>query len=638
MKNLKHLSGIGLMALAFCLSSCEQEDNTDQLLSGLNSLEKRVEALEALQEQVDAIKALIDASANNYLITNVEEITENEAVVGYKITFSNGETITINNGKDGESGATPEISVATDTDGKLYWKVNGEWLMNGTEKVPAEGVTPQFKIEDNQWKVSYDGDTSWKNVVGGGISGGTGTTVTVDDTKDDYYIFSIGDQTIQIQKYKPLEITFDSLQPGNAVIEVSDTEKSKEISYSVSLGGIAEGVTPIIMAFADSKYTVAIDESNKKITVSTTESNLIDAEVTVLVSDGGQRTIMRSIKFVEKGSVEQPEITLPGISNGTLNITADAGRKEITVSSNLRAENIDIVINQMGDWISIDSESEIQSRADTNYKLILNVAVNESLASREATITLSASDFNVSFYIVQVGKEIPADVTVFDFTGVGADTGESALKKAMENSSISGLITSIVKLKITGNKLGKADLQYLRDLSKNNALRELDLSESNTQTISTEAFSYSKLESILLPETSARIWGAAFRNSENLTTITIPYSVKAINNTAFFGSTRLKTVIIEGKTDLLEGSVSSIQVFQNCTELESITIKYKGTDGIYDVSDLLNPGDVTTDKSNFSGIPNTCKLYVPSELLMLYKADAGGWASVFTGDRIQAIE
>ena len=42
-------------------------------------------------------------------------------------------------GSAGVAGTSPVLSVATDTDGKVYWKVNGEWLLNSGKKVQATG-------------------------------------------------------------------------------------------------------------------------------------------------------------------------------------------------------------------------------------------------------------------------------------------------------------------------------------------------------------------------------------------------------------------------------------------------------------------------------------------------------------------
>ena len=120
------------------------------------------------------------------------------------------------NGTDGKDGITPVIGVAQDTDGVYYWTLNGEWLLddngnklpvsgkdgqNGTNgsngqdgadgkdgqdgadgkdgqdgedgkdgvdgqdgkdgKDGKDGITPQLKIEDGYWYISYDNGATW---------------------------------------------------------------------------------------------------------------------------------------------------------------------------------------------------------------------------------------------------------------------------------------------------------------------------------------------------------------------------------------------------------------------------------------------------------------------------------------------
>jgi hypothetical protein len=62
--------------------------------------------------------------------------------------------------------AAPQISAAEDT-GKYYWKVNGEWLLDGRSKIPvtgdrgadgADGKTPKVAVgSDGSWYICPDG-------------------------------------------------------------------------------------------------------------------------------------------------------------------------------------------------------------------------------------------------------------------------------------------------------------------------------------------------------------------------------------------------------------------------------------------------------------------------------------------------
>lgn len=77
------------------------------------------------------------------------------------------------NGKNGTDGVTPKISVRKDSDGIYYWTVDGDWLIVDGKKVRAVGldgkdgkdgkdaVTPQLKIVDGFWYISYDNGKYW---------------------------------------------------------------------------------------------------------------------------------------------------------------------------------------------------------------------------------------------------------------------------------------------------------------------------------------------------------------------------------------------------------------------------------------------------------------------------------------------
>lgn len=80
-------------------------------------------------------------------------------------------------GEDGQDGKTPIIGAEKDTDGVYYWTVDGEWLTDSEgNKIKAQGstsqegtdgedgkdgITPQLKIENGKWYVSYDEGNTW---------------------------------------------------------------------------------------------------------------------------------------------------------------------------------------------------------------------------------------------------------------------------------------------------------------------------------------------------------------------------------------------------------------------------------------------------------------------------------------------
>ena len=178
-----------------------------------------------MNTNIASLQTIVDVLQSNDFITSIVEIKKDGKVVGYTITFGKHDPITIyhgqdgkdgqngqngadgkdgqdgQNGADGKDGITPVIGVAQDTDGVYYWTLNGEWLLDDNgNKLPVsgkdgqngtngsngqngadgkdgqdgedgkdgadgqdgkDGITPQLKIEDGYWYISYDNGATW---------------------------------------------------------------------------------------------------------------------------------------------------------------------------------------------------------------------------------------------------------------------------------------------------------------------------------------------------------------------------------------------------------------------------------------------------------------------------------------------
>ena len=231
------------------------------------------------------------------------------------------------NGADGKDGITPVIGVAQDTDGVYYWTLNGEWLLddngnklpvsgkdgqNGTNgsngqdgadgkdgqdgedgkdgadgqdgKDGKDGVTPQLKIEDGYWYISYDNGATWtqlgkatgedgedgKDGANGtdgkdgqngadGKDGQDGDSMFQSVTQDENYVyFTLADGTvIKIAKGSsgteapnPDDIIeFTDFNVRLALVELGvDTNKDGEISY-------VEAASVTRLDFSSHKFT-----------------------------------------------------------------------------------------------------------------------------------------------------------------------------------------------------------------------------------------------------------------------------------------------------------------------------------------------------------------------------------------------
>ena len=236
-----------LLGLTICLfTGCY-----DKLWDAIDGLDSRVTKLEELCKEMNtnitSLQTIVDVLQSNDFITSILEMKKEGKVVGYTIAFGKHEPITIyhgqdgkdgadgengqdgkdgqdgQNGADGQNGYTPVIGVAQGIDGVYYWTLNGEWLLdNNGNKLPVsgkdgqngtngsngqdgkDGISPQLKIEEGYWYVSYDNGISWMQVGKAtgedgenGEKGDRGDSMFESVTHDEHYAyFTFADGTI----------------------------------------------------------------------------------------------------------------------------------------------------------------------------------------------------------------------------------------------------------------------------------------------------------------------------------------------------------------------------------------------------------------------------------------------------------
>ena len=230
---MKKLLAFAALFAVVALTSCKYDD--DDLWNSVHGLENRVAKLEELCKQmntnISSLQTIVTALQNNDYVTGATPLMKDGKEIGYTITFSKSNPITIYHGKDGqdgEDGTTPTIGVKQDADGVYYWTLNGEYIVVDGEKIQAEGkngtngingTTPQFKIENDYWFISYDNGTNWTQLGkatgedgkdGEDGVGGDSMFSGVDyKTSTDYVIFTLADGT---QIKLPTWSAFEALQ------------------------------------------------------------------------------------------------------------------------------------------------------------------------------------------------------------------------------------------------------------------------------------------------------------------------------------------------------------------------------------------------------------------------------------------
>jgi hypothetical protein len=154
------------MALAIGMFACTDLDDVNERLDNLEAKVKQLEGLiDAANLDIQANKALIDVEGKKLKVLSYKPLADGS---GYELTMSDNSKIVLKNGQDGKEQI---VGVKKDADGKLYWTINGEFMMAGGQKVLAQGAdgqpgaTPMMTVDkDGFWQVSTDGGKTWTNV------------------------------------------------------------------------------------------------------------------------------------------------------------------------------------------------------------------------------------------------------------------------------------------------------------------------------------------------------------------------------------------------------------------------------------------------------------------------------------------
>ena len=519
-------------------------------------------------------------SINNVYVTGTTPLMKDGKEIGYTITFSKGNPITIYHGKDGqdgEDGITPTISVKKDTDGVYYWTLNGEFIMVDGGKIQAEGkdgtngtngTTPQFKIENDYWFVSYDNGANWTQLgkaTGEDGIGGDSMFSGVDyKTSTDYVIFTLADGT---QIKLPTWSAFEALQ-----------RLCNETNTNLS------ALQTIVTALQNNDYITSVDpltENGKVVgyTIKFAKSNPIVIYNGKDGADGNTPVI-----GVKKDT--------DGIYYWTLDgefIVADGQKiKAQGTDGNNGADGSDGVtpkleIREGYWWISYDN--------GTNWTQ-LGKATGEDGKDADS-IKITQDENNVYFEL--------ADGTVITISKTGQSADPNVIQ--FEDEAVKAIC------------VGYWDFDNDGELSYNEAAKVTDITNvfrgTNISTFNefqyftglTEVSKYTftgceDLIRIIIPQNVNIIDEHAFANCTNLARITLNTSLTTIGIYAFGNCSSLKTITIPSSVTTIRGSA-----FYLCKILSTI---------------YCTPTTPPTGLDNYT-FETTCKIYVPLSAVSSYK-------------------
>jgi len=576
---MKKLLAYAALFAVVALTSCKYDD--DDLWNSVHGLENRVAKLEELCKQmntnISSLQTIVTALQNNVYVTGTTPLMKDGKEIGYTITFSKGNPITIYHGKDGqdgEDGTTPTISVKKDTDGVYYWTLNGEFIVVDGGKIQAEGTngtngtTPQFKIENDYWFVSYDNGANWTQLGKATGEDGVGSDSMfsgVDyETSTDYVIFTLSNGT---QIKLPTWSAFEALQ-----------RLCNETNTNLS------ALQTIVTALQNNDYITSVDpltENGKVVgyTIKFAKSNPIVIYNGKDGADGNTPVI-----GVKKDT--------DGIYYWTLDgefIVADGQKiKAQGTDGNNGADGSDGVtpkleIREGYWWISYDN--------GTNWTQ-LGKATGEDGKDADS-IKITQDENNVYFEL--------ADGTVITISKTGQSADPNVIQ--FEDEAVKAIC------------VGYWDFDNDGELSYNEAAKVTDITNvfrgTNISTFNefqyftglTEVSKYTftgceDLIRIIIPQNVNIIDEHAFANCTNLARITLNTSLTTIGIYAFGNCSSLKTITIPSSVTTIRGSA-----FYLCKILSTI---------------YCTPTTPPTGLDNYT-FETTCKIYVPLSAVSSYK-------------------
>lgn len=551
---------------------------------------------EQMNTDISSIQSIIEALQQKDGITNVVPLNDNGKVIGYKLYFEKREPITIYHGKDGadgndgqdgsdgKDGVTPVVGVKQDTDGIYYWTLNSDWMKDDNgNKIKAQGVdgsdgqdgtdgtngvTPQLKIEeDGYWYISYDNGSNWTKLgKATGADGTSGDAFFKNVTEDDDYVYleMQAGNIISVPKHKKLSITFNETEDIRVL-----ANQTYPIQYTIT-GATDKTVLKALAQDGFRAVVKSLGNASGVIEV-TTPGTILSSEVLVFVSDGEERTIMRSINFVE-GVIN--------ITDRSYTVPYTGGTVSVQLSTNI---DYTIEIPEADKtWISIAPTSRAIMRDET---ITFNVQQNNNTQLRYSIIKL-VDKLGVTSETIQITQRGGSSQDIYVAT---AGTLEQQINS--EDAKI------LEELKITGH-LNTFDYEFLKTMPN---LKTVDLSELSDTSIPASAFNNSLVSTVLLPLNLKTISDRAFYNS-SITSIYIPQTVESIGQYAFANTLKLTgNIVIPSKTATIGERAFEYSAFNGTLILEegvqSIgTAAFAGCSKV--TGDLVIPNSVTSMKGS----------------------------------------
>ena len=481
--------------VALVAVSCAKETDLTDVKNKIDELDQRVTALEKAVEKINketvpGFENLVKALNEKLTVVSVIEGTD-----GVTITFSDGTTSKITNGKDGKDGAdgkdgengkdgedgkdgadgkngengkdaqAPEINI-TLIDGVYYWTVNGELLKDGDgNPIPVstpgpqgdkgdkgdkgdqgeKGITPLFGTSsEGKVIVSYDNGETWKPLGFSVIDGSAFTSAYIDDNKstDDYIVLVVGETEVQIPKEKNFSLVIK--YEGDLSAVGANAGDNIAIEYEVEGASETDKVTvDVLSASAGITATIQkVDALHGYILIGVPAADpaadpaKVSGKIFVFADNNKGKT---NIKVI---SLEEGEIS--AVADVSAQVPAAGGEIPLTVTTN-KEYNVNISDGAVS-WLHV-----VDTKATHVDELTIVADPNTSGSYRVGVVSIN--DRN--------SGELIAEYTVLQQPASDVATDLGSIRSLADDTAVAGQKAIVLASSTHGALVGDANGGYI---------------------------------------------------------------------------------------------------------------------------------------------------------------------------------
>ena len=294
----------------------------DELITMQNEIDRLYEQVDQMNKGLVTLKGIITEMGANGYIVGVEEGEDEDGRHYYKLKFrtitpqadgyestDDAYSITLYTGVDGKDGVDAEpyvVSVKQDEeDGRWYWysTQDEDWLRSESgDRFLVDGKTPQLKVEEGYWFISWDGGTTWEETgwkAKGEDAYEVFTKAEVFDDRVELTLASDG-TVLVLPRFLPVDValTIEGQNPEEAVLIAPGETIS--IHYVLSGTGV-EGA--LLVAGTDGRLKTALraeSATEGMVDVTCPEVFPEGGYVYITVNDGNGRSDVRIIRFASR--------------------------------------------------------------------------------------------------------------------------------------------------------------------------------------------------------------------------------------------------------------------------------------------------------------------------------------------------